>query len=120
MGTDMLEPVVTFSAGGVSLGCCLKVHPKSKLTELARVERVEQLTQESASIEEPDAVLDPTVVHEAQIPTDLVTECPYENLVSNTTIDPKTSEEAHAGCKSYLQNRSKRHGSQPRRCCTPR
>jgi hypothetical protein len=102
--------MVTFSAGGVSLGCYLEIHPMSGLTELARIKCVKQLTQESASIEEPDVVLDSTVIHEAQVPTDLVTECACENMISNTAMDSKTFEAAHAGCKSYLQTHSKGHG----------
>jgi hypothetical protein len=48
----------------------------SRLTKLARIKSIEQLTQESPSIEELDVVRDTLVFQPTtRIPADLVTEC---------------------------------------------
>jgi hypothetical protein len=68
-----------FCRWGLSVLVCLEAYRTSQLTELARIECVEQLTQESTSIEELDVLLDHVVLHQAQIPANLVAECTCEN-----------------------------------------
>lgn len=75
----MLEPMVTFAVGSIGqVVWCLWGHCTLRLTELARIKCIEQLTQKSPSIEEPDVrhdtlILQPTT----RIPADLVTERSY-------------------------------------------